>query len=67
MGGGMSLVMTDIGNTIGLTDAFVPGIAIGVAGLIMCLINYPIYKTILNKRKQKYANDIIALSDKIAK
>ena len=67
MGGGMSLVMTDIGNTIGFTDAFVPGIAIGVVGLIMCLINYPVYKTILNKRKHKYANDIIELSDRIVK
>lgn len=67
MGSGMSLVMTDIGNTIGLTDVFVPGLAIGVVGLIMCLINYPIYKTVLNKRKQKYAKDIIALSDRIAK
>ena len=63
MGSGMSLVMTDIGNTIGLTDAFVHGLAIGVAGLIMCFINYPIYKSILNKRKQKYANDIIELTD----
>ncbi len=67
MGGGMSLVMTDVGKTIGLTDAFVPGLAIGVAGLIMCLINYPIYKSMLDKRKQKHAKDIIALSDKIAK
>lgn len=67
MGGGMSLVMSNIGNTIGLTDAFIPGLAISVAGLIMCLINYPIYKSILDKRKQKYAKDIIALSDKLSK
>ena len=67
MGCGMSLVMTDIGNTIGFTDVFVPGLAISVSGLIMCLINYPIYKSILDKRKQKYAKDIIALSDKLSR
>lgn len=67
MGGGMSLVMTDIGNTIGLTDAFIPGLAIGIAGLIMCLINYPIFKNILSNRRKKYANEIIALSNKITR
>ena len=67
MGGGMSLIMTDIGNAIGLTDAFVPGLAIGVVGLVMCLINYPIFKNILSNRRKKYANEIIALSDKITK
>ena len=65
MGAGMSLVMTDIGATIGITSALVPGIAIGVVGLCMALLTYPIYKGILNSRKKKYAKDIIELSDKI--
>lgn len=53
MGAGMSLVMTDIGATIGLTNATVPGVVIGVAGLAMVLCTYPIYRKILNKRKKK--------------
>ena len=65
MGSGMSLVMTDIGATIGITSALVPGIAIGVLGLGMALLTYPIYKGILCSRKKKYADKIIALSDKI--
>ena len=65
MGAGMSLVMTDIGATIGITSALVPGIAIGALGLGMALLTYPIYKGILNSRKKKYAKDIIELSDKI--
>ena len=44
MGMGMSLVMTDIGATIGITSALVPGIAIGVVGLGMALLTYPMYK-----------------------
>ncbi|MBE6669861.1 MAG: dihydropteridine reductase [Ruminococcaceae bacterium] len=65
MGSGMSLVMTDIGAIIGITSTMVPGIAIGVAGLLMAVVNYPIYKGILNSRKKKYASKIIELSDKI--
>ena len=65
MGAGMSLVMTDIGATIGITSALVPGIAIGVVGLGMALLTYPIYKGILNSRKKKYGAEILALSDKI--
>ena len=67
MGAGMSLVMTDIGATIGLTNALVPGIAIGVVGLAMALATYPIYKSILNSSKKKYAPQILALSEKIMK
>ena len=65
MGAGMSLVMTDIGAAIGITSAFVPGIAIGVIGLAMALINYPIYKAILSDRKEKYGAKILELSEKI--
>ena len=65
MGAGMSLVMTDIGATIGITSALVPGIAIGVVGLGMALLTYPIYKGILNSRKKKYGAEILKLSEKI--
>ena len=65
MGAGMSLVMTDIGATIGIASALVSGIAIGVVGLGMALLTYPMYKGILNSRKKKYGAEILTLSDKI--
>ena len=65
MGTGMSLVMTDIGATIGIVSALVPGIAIGVVGLGMALLTYPMYKGILNSRKKKYGAEILKLSEKI--
>ena len=65
MGAGMSLVMTDIGATIGITNALVPGIAIGVIGMALAIVNYPIYKGILAGRKKKYSAEILSLSDKI--
>ena len=65
MGAGMSLVMTDIGATLGLASAMVPGIIVGVVGMIMALTTYPIYKRMLSARKKKYAAQIMKLSDKI--
>ena len=65
MGAGMSLVMTDIGKTVGIENNMTYGIIIGVIGLALALINYPIYKGIMNSRKKKYAPQIIKLSEKI--
>ena len=65
MGAGMSLVMTEIGAIIGLSNTMVPGIAIGVVGMGMALSTYPIYKRMLNARKKKYAAEILKLSEKI--
>ncbi len=65
MGAGMSLVMTDIGEILGLQNTMTYGIVIGVVGMIMAIINYPITKSLLNSRKKKYADKIFALSNKI--
>lgn len=65
MGSGMSLVMTDIGNTIGIENALIPGIIIGVIGMLMVIVNYPIYKKMLASRRKQYADQIMKLSDEI--
>ena len=67
MGSGMSLVMTDIGTQLGMTETMVPGIVIGVTGMVMAIVNYPMYKKILASRRKKYADKIIALSDELMK
>ena len=67
MGAGMSLVMTDIAETVGIQNPMLYGIVIGIIGMFMAIINYPIYKSILGSRRKKYADIIIALSDKIMK
>ena len=66
MGAGMSLVMTDIAEQLGLTfDPMIPGIVIGVVGMILAIVNYPIYKGILGSRKKKYGPKILELSNQI--
>ena len=67
MGSGMSLVMTEIGSILGIENAMVPEILVGILGLVMALTTYPIYKRILDSRRKKYASQILELSDKITK
>ena len=65
MGTGMSLVMTDVGSWVGLSDAMLPGIVIGVIGMLLAFLTYPLYKGILNSRRKKYAPQILNLSEKL--
>ena len=63
-GTGMCLAMGQIGS--GTTGSFVLGILIGVIGLTGMGINYPIYKRLLAKGKQKYAFEIMELAKEIS-
>ena len=63
LGLGMSLAMKVIGST--LSFAMPLGIGIGLLGILLVLINYPIYKKMLKKRKAKYSSSIIELSDNL--
>lgn len=65
LGSGMSLVMTDVGAVLGLTHTLIPGILVGVVGLVMALLTYPIYRAILAGRRKKYAGEILALSERL--
>lgn len=65
MGGGMSLVMTDIGATLGIESTMIPGIVIGIVGMAMALVNYPLYNRILDIRRKKYAQQVIEMSERI--
>lgn len=58
MGTGMSLVMTEIGLIL-------PGILIGVAGMLAVLAAYPLYKAIFSSQKKKYGTRILALTETI--
>lgn len=61
---GMCLSMHIIGN--GTQAAFVAGIIVGIIGFAGMGINYPVYKKILARGKQKYAYDIIELAKQIS-
>ncbi len=65
MGSGMSLVMTELGQVLSLSDPLTVGVIIGCLGLLMTILNYPLYKGILKGRKKKYAEEILELSEKL--
>lgn len=62
-GMGMCLAMQVIGGTIPL---MILGIAIGIIGFTCCIVNYPIYKKILENGKKKYAYEIVELAKEIS-
>lgn len=65
MGSGMSLTMTDIGQSLGISKPMAVGSVIGIVGIGMAALTYPIYKKILGKRRKQYAAQIMRLSDRI--
>lgn len=65
MGAGMSLVMTDIGETFGVFPHMTVGIAVGIVGMLIAAVNYPIYRAFLSARRKKYAEKILALGNRI--
>ena len=69
LGIGMSLVMTDIGKIIGLLGgmAMLIGILIGIVGIVLVSVAYPIYNCIIKKEREKIAPEIIRLTDELMK
>ena len=63
VGTGMCFSMQIIGNG---AAAMVAGIVIGIIGFVLCGINYPIYKKMLEKGKSKYAYEIVELAREIS-
>ena len=41
------------------------GILLGIAGAAICIVNYPLYKRLLKKGKEKYAFEILELAKEI--
>lgn len=69
MGFGMSLVMTDIGSSLGMSGnvAFVLGIVVGIIGMIVLGVAYPLYNLTIKKERAKIAPEIIRLTDELLK
>ena len=64
LGTGMSLCMTDLGAALGHL-AMVIGILIGILGLVMVALAYPLYNAVLRKERQRIAPEILRLSEEL--
>lgn len=64
MGMGMCLSMKVIGD--GSTGMFVIGVVLGILGIATAGINYPLYKKLIARGKEKYAYEIMELAREIS-
>lgn len=67
MGMGMSLVMTEIGAFLGTVMAMIVGIGLGVIGIILVCLAYPLYNRTLKNEREKIAPEILRLTDELMK
>ena len=65
LGTGMSLCMTDLGAALGAVVAMVLGIAVGLAGIVLVALAYPIYNKTLQKERKKIAPEILQLTEEL--
>ena len=66
MGTGMSFVMTEIGAALGSLAMFI-GILVGIVGMVLVALAYPLYNRVLKKQRQIIAPQILWLSDELLK
>ena len=66
LGTGMSLCMTELGAALGHL-AMVIGILVGLFGLVMVALAYPVYNIVLRKERQRIAPEILRLSEELLK
>lgn len=64
LGTGMSLCMTDIGRELGQA-AWAVGILVGIVGIAMIAMAYPVFKRTLVKERKRIAPDILKLTDEL--
>lgn len=64
LGTGMSLCMTELGTALGAL-AMVIGIAVGLIGLVLVALAYPVYNQVLKKERQRIAPEILRLTEEL--
>jgi hypothetical protein len=69
LGCGMSLILTDLAQSLDLSSdmAMLIGIAVGIVGGILAGLAYPIYTAIVKAKRKKLAPEIIRLTDELMK
>ncbi len=61
MGSGMSLCL------VGPSEYLAAGVCIGLVGIVLVIIAYPIYSAILKRKRKKIAPTILALTEELIK
>ncbi len=64
LGTGMSLCMTDLGAALGGL-AMAVGIPVGIAGIVLVALAYPVFKRRLKKERERIAPEVLRLTDEL--
>ncbi len=69
LGMGMSLIMTDLAELLGMTGMtnMIVGIIAGILGIILAALAYPVYSKVLKREREKIAPEILRLTDELMK
>ena len=67
LGTGISFAITDLGKLLEMHSQFAMliGIVIGIVGLVLVALAYPVYNRILRKERQRIAPEILRLTDEL--
>jgi hypothetical protein len=64
LGTGMSLFMTELGALLGEL-AMAIGVMVGVAGMLLLALAYPVYNRVLKKERERIAPEVLRLTDEL--
>lgn len=69
LGFGMSLAMSDLAEILGehRDMAMLIGIVIGIVGIVLVSLAYPVYNHTVKKEREKIAPEILRLTDELMK
>lgn len=67
LGAGMSLFMSELGTMLNLAGnlAMLIGIVMGVTGMALAALAYPVYNRVLQKERQRIAPEILQLTEEL--
>lgn len=66
LGTGMSLCMTELSGFLGGTAMFI-GIPVGLVGIVLVALAYPLFNRVLKKERERIAPEILKISDELLK
>lgn len=69
LGIGMSLAMSDLSGMLGFSQsmALFMGIMIGLIGIVLICLAYPLYNRVIKKERAKIAPEILKLTEELMK
>lgn len=69
LGCGMSLIMSELGIVLGMSDmvSLVVGIIIGLCGMVPVALAYPMYNLTIKKERERIAPQILRLTEELLK